>query len=214
MVQNYLSKVFLWMFIGLLVTFSTGVLVAGNANALETIFSSGMYWLIIVAEFITVIVLSARVNKMTPTGAKFGFVLYSFLTGLTFSAVFVVYNITSIISVFLITAVLMLIFSVIGARTNLDLSKFGTYLLMALLGIIIASIINVFVGSEAFDLGLTVLSIIIFLGYIAFDVQKIKEFATNDPDNENLAIYGALQLYLDFINIFLDLLRLIGNNKD
>lgn len=214
MIQNYLSKVFLWMFIGLLVTFSTGVLVAGNANALETVFSSGMYWLIIIAEFITVIVLSARVSKMSPTGAKIGFILYSFLTGLTFSAIFVVYDLMSIISVFLITSVIMLVFSILGARTKIDLSKFGTYLLMALLGVIIASIINVFVGSEAFDLGLTVVCLIVFIIYIAYDVQNIKRFAENVPDNETYAIYGALQLYLDFINIFLDLLRIIGKNKD
>lgn len=214
MIQNYLSKVFLWMCIGLFVTFITGVTVAGNANALETIFSSGAYFLIIIAEFITVIVLSARIRKMSSTDAKFCFLLYSFLTGLTFSSTFVVYDLTSIISVFLITSVIMLVFSIIGARTKTDLTSLGTYLFMAVIGILIASVINIFVGSETFEIGIVILSIIVFIGFIAFDVQKIKRYAAEEPDNENLAIFGALELYLDFINIFIDLLRLFGNSRD
>lgn len=212
--SNFLSKVFLWMFIGLMVTFGTGVLVTGNVQALEFIFSTGGYWFLFIAEFITVIVLSARINKMSTTAAKICFILYSFLSGLTFASVFIVFKVSSIITVFLITAVIMLIFSVLGAKTNLDLSKFGTYLIMILFGIIIASIINIFVGSETFDLVLTIISLIVFIGFIAYDVQKVKRLYESDPSNENLAILGALELYLDFINIFLDLLRLFGNSND
>jgi hypothetical protein len=212
--QNYLSKVFLWMFIGLFITFITGVTVSGNANALETVFSTGGYWIIIIAEFITVIVLSSKITKMSPTGAKLGFIFYSFLSGLTFSSIFVVYKIPYIISIFLITSIVMLIFSVIGAKTKVDLSKFGIYLCMALIGVVIASIINMFVGSEAFDLGITVICLLIFFGFVAYDVQKIKRFYLTDPTNENLAILGALELYLDFINIFIDLLRLFGDSNN
>ncbi len=213
-VSNFLSKVFLWMFIGLMVTFATGVVVSNNVSALEFIFSDGGYWFLVIAEFITVIVLSARMQKMSPTGAKFGFILYSFLTGLTFSAIFVVYNISSIIAVFLITSVIMLIFAILGAKTNIDLSKFGTYLLMALVGIIIAGIINIFAKSGTFDLVLCSISILIFIGYIAYDVQKVKRIYEQNPSADNLAIYGALNLYLDFINIFLDLLRLFGSSSN
>lgn len=212
--SNFLSKVFLWMFIGLMVTFGTGVLVTGNVQALEFIFSTGGYWFLVIAEFITVIVLSARIHKMSPMAAKVCFILYSFLSGLTFSSIFITFKVSSIITVFLITAVIMLIFGLIGARTSIDLSKFGTYLIMILFGIIIASIINIFVGSVNFDIGLTIISLIVFILFIAYDVQKIKRLYLLNPDNENIAIIGALELYLDFINIFLDLLRLFGSNND
>jgi len=212
--SNFLSKVFLWMFIGLMVTFGTGVLVTGNVQALEFIFSTGGYWFLVIAEFITVIVLSARIHKMSSMAAKVCFILYSFLSGLTFSSIFITFKVSSIITVFLITAVIMLIFGLIGARTSIDLSKFGTYLIMILFGIIIASIINIFVGSVNFDIGLTIISLIVFILFIAYDVQKIKRLYLLNPDNENIAIIGALELYLDFINIFLDLLRLFGSNND
>lgn len=211
--SNFLSKVFLWMFIGLFVTFGTGVVVAGNTDALEFIFSSGGYWILIIAEFITVLVLSARLGKMSPTGAKIGFIFYSFLSGLTFSSIFIAFKLSSIIVMFLITSLIMLIFSVLGARTNIDLSKFGTYLIMILIGIIIASIINIFVDSAAFNLGICIVSIIVFMLFIAYDVQKVLRFYAADPSNENLAIMGALELYLDFINIFIDLLRIFGDNN-
>ncbi len=213
-VSNFLSKVFLWMFIGLMVTFATGVVVSNSIDALEFVFSGGGYWILVIAEFVTVVVLTARMQKMSPTGAKFGFIFYSFLTGLTFSAVFVVYKITSILAVFLITAVIMFVFAIIGAKTKMDLSKFGTYLLMALLGIIIAGIINIFVDNGTFNLVLCSISILVFVGYIAYDVQKVKSMYEQNLSAENLAIYGALNLYLDFINIFLDLLRLFGSSDN
>jgi len=197
-----------------MVTFGTGVLVTGNVQALEFIFSTGGYWFLVIADFITVIVLSARIHKMSSMAAKVCFILYSFLSGLTFSSIFITFKVSSIITVFLITAVIMLIFGLIGARTSIDLSKFGTYLIMILFGIIIASIINIFVGSVNFDIGLTIISLIVFILFIAYDVQKIKRLYLLNPDNENIAIIGALELYLDFINIFLDLLRLFGSNND
>lgn len=212
--SNFLSKVFLWMFIGLMVTFSTGVLVSGNAQALEFVFSTGGLWILIIAELITVFVLSARIHKMTPIGARFGFILYSFLSGLTFSSVFIAFKVGSIITVFLITAIIMLIFSILGARTKIDLSKLGTYLTMMLIGVIIASIINIFVSNGTFNLVLCIISTVIFIGYIAYDIQKIKYLYMQNPNNENLAVLGALELYLDFINIFLNLLSIFGENNN
>jgi len=211
--SHFLSKVFLWMFIGLMVTFGTGVIVSSNVEALEFVFSTGGYWFLIIAEFITVLVLSTRLHKMSPTGAKIGFILYAFLSGLTFSSIFVVFKVSSIIAVFLITSLIMLIFSIIGAKTNIDLTKIGTYLMMILLGVFIASIISIFVQNEAFNLGICIVSLIVFIGFIAYDVQKVKRLYENDPTNDNLAIYGALELYLDFINIFIDLINLFGDNK-
>ena len=211
--KNVFSKVFMWMFIGLAITFGIGYYVSINPNMLFNVFGS-YYWLLVIAELVVVIWLSARIRKMKPTTAKILFCAYSFLTGLTFSSIFVVYEISSIIYVFGITALLFLIFALIGYFTKIDLTKIGVYLFMALLGVIICSIINIFVGSETFDLGITIVCLIVFIIYIAYDMQIIKRNLYLIPEEDNLAIYGALQLYLDFINIFLRLLQLFGRSRD
>ncbi len=210
--KNY-SKVFMWMFIGLLVTFATGFFVSTNENMLVSIFSSGMYFILVIAELATVIFLSARLHKMSETTAKIAFILYAFLTGLTFSSIFVVYELTSIMYVFLVCSIIFGVFAVIGATTNIDLSKIGTILLMLLFGIIICTLLNMFIGSESFDLAICIVGLIVFMIYVAYDMQKIKELETI-YDGDKLAIIGALELYLDFINIFLRLLQLFAKNKD
>ena len=149
---------------------------------------------------------------MKPLTAKIMFLLYSVVTGLTFASVFVVYDITSIIYVFLATALIMLVFAALGYFTKLDLTKLSTFLFMAIIGILIMSIINMFIGNEQLSLGICIISVLVFIVYIAFDVQKVKQlYEQNVLPEDNLAIYGALQLYLDFINIFLDLLRIFGD---
>jgi len=207
------SKIFFWMFIGLAITFATGYYVSINENMLYNVFSK-YYIFLIIAEIVVVIWLSAKIRKMKPTTAKVLFCLYSFITGLTFSSIFVVYKMTSIISVFGITALIFLIFALIGYFTKLDLTKLSTYLFMGLIGVIICSLINMFVGSSTFDLGITIVALIIFIAYIAYDIQVIKRNLYQISEEDNLAIYGALQLYLDFINIFLRLLQLFGKSND
>lgn len=207
------SKVFMWMFIGLAITFGVGYYVSLHSNMLYNIFS-GLYFFLAIAEIIVVIVLSARIRKLKPTTAKVLFCVYSFLTGLTFSSIFVVYNMMSIMYVFGITSMIFLIFAAIGYYTKIDLTKIGVYLFMILLGVIICSIINIFVGSAKFDFALTVLCLIVFIIYIAYDIQVLKRNMYMIENEDNLAIYSALQLYLDFINIFLRLLQLFGRNRD
>lgn len=207
------SKIFFWMFIGLAITFGIGYYVSLNGNMLYNVFSK-YYIFLVIAEIVVVIWLSARIRKMSPTTAKILFCLYSFLTGLTFSSIFVLYQITSIISIFGITAIIFLIFALIGYFTKIDLTKLGVYLFMGLLGVIICSIINMFVKSGTFDLTLTIIALIIFIAYIAYDIQIIKRNLYTFEEQDNLAIFGALQLYLDFINIFLRLLQLFGRNRD
>ena len=207
------SKVFMWMFIGLAITFGVGYYVSINPNMIFNVFGS-YYWFLIITEIVVVIWLSARIRKMKPMTAKILFCVYSLLTGLTFSSIFLVYEITSIIYVFGITALIFLVFALIGYFTKIDLTKIGVYLFMALLGVIICSLINMFVGSETFDFGLTIICLIIFIIYIAYDMQIIKRNLYLIPEEDNLAIYGALQLYLDFINIFLRLLQLFGRSND
>ena len=207
------SKIFFWMFIGLAITFGIGYYVSLNGNMLYNVFSK-YYIFLVIAEIAVVIWLSARIRKMSPTTAKILFCLYSFLTGLTFSSIFVLYQITSIISIFGITSLIFLIFALIGYFTKIDLTKLGVYLFMGLLGVIICSIINMFVKSGTFDLTLTIIALIIFIIYIAYDIQIIKRNLYTFEEQDNLAIFGALQLYLDFINIFLRLLQLFGRNRD
>ena len=207
------SKVFLWLFIGLLVTFATGLYTATNQSALNVIFGKGFYFILVIVELALAVFLAARIRKMQPTTAKVCYLLYTFFTGLTFASLFVVYKLTSIIMVFGITAVLFLIFAIIGKVTKVDLSKLGTYLFMMLIAIIICTIINIFLGNSTFDIFITIISIVVFLGYIAYDVQKIQRLQ-GFIDDENLAVIGAFELYLDFINVFIDLLRLFGESRD
>jgi len=174
------------------------------------IFKGGTYLLLAIVEIVLVIVLAARIQKLNPTTAKILFILYSFVTGLTFGSIFVVYKLSAIMLVFLITSIMFGLFALIGAFTSIDLTKLGTILLMALIGVILCAIINIFLHNSTFDMVISCLSVLIFLGFVAYDMQKIKIWSEN-MDEDRLAILGALELYIDFINIFLDLLKLFGN---
>ena len=211
--NNVLSKVFTWMFIGLLITFMTGYYISLNEIALAKILSGYTYLFIAIIEFALVIYLSARITKMNPTTARICFLLYSFITGITFGSIFIVYEITSIIYTFLITAVTFGLCALVGKTTKLDLTKIGSYLIIGLFGVIICSIVNIFLKSSGFEMLLSVITVIIFLGLTAYDVQKIQRLEGIIPE-ENLPIYGALELYLDFINIFIELLKLFGKARD
>lgn len=206
------TKVFMWMFIGLLITFGTGYYISLNSNMFYNVFSKYYIFLAII-EIGVAIFLSVRIRKMNPMTAKILYLLYTFLTGLTFSAIFVAYKVTSIIFVFGISALIFGIFAAIGYFTKLDLSKIGIYLLMILIGIILCSIINIFIKSETFNLALVIVCLILFIIYVAYDIQVIKRNMYGIPDEENLAIYGAFQLYIDFINIFIRLLQLFGDRN-
>ena len=211
--NKLISKTFLWMFIGLAITFGVGYCVSCNENMLFNLFSGYKWLVLIIAEFGLVIALSAFINKLSPMVAKVLFCVYALVTGLTFSAIFVVYQLGSIIYVFGITGVVFLIFALLGYYTKLDLSKFGTYLLMGLIAIIIASLINMFIGSSSLEFAITIIGLLIFVGYVAYDINMLKN-KVYDMDSENLSIYWALQLYLDFINLFIRLLRLLGKQKN
>ena len=208
------SKVFFWMFIGLLVTFVTGYVCSSNIDILEFIYGSNInYLILIIIELGLAIFLAAKLESMNPIVAKVSFILYTFFSGVTFSSIFVIYELGSILWIFLASAVLFLVFAIIGHTTKIDLTKFGSLLAMILFGIIICMVINIFLGSEQFEIIISCFSVAVFLGYIAYDIQKIKKLDNVYPE-ENLAIYGAFQLYLDFINVLIDLLRLFGIEND
>ena len=207
------SKMFAWLFAGIFLSFGVAMFVIKNDDLVLKLYSSSIYYFIIIAELITVIVFSRRIYKMSFIGAILTYLLYSVLTGLTLSAIFIIYDITSIIYAFGVTSGLLLIFALIGYFTKLDLTKISTYLFMALIGLIICEIINIFIGSESFNFILLILGVIIFIGYIAFDVQRIKENVYG-LDDDKLPIMGALELYMDFINLFIRLLELFGKRRD
>ena len=212
MENKLIAKSFLWMFVGLLITFATGIVVASSERMLTTVFSGWTYLILVVAELVIVFYLSARVLKMSKTAARIWFIIYSFVSGLTFSSVFVTYEVTSVIYVFAISAALFGIFGLIGYKTKFDLTKIGTYLLMALFAMILCMLVNMFIGSGTFDLIISIVCVLLFLGITAYDVQKIKKLSDTNLPEDSLAIIGALELYLDFINIFLHLLSIVGDS--
>ena len=213
--NKILSKSFLWMAIGLLVTFVTGYSISLNEQMLLNIFGGSGYIIFIIIEFVLVIFLSVRIMKMNPTTAKICFLLYSFISGLTFSSIFVIFEMQSIIYIFLITALLFGIMAYTGRFLNVDLTKIGTYLFIALIAAIVVSLINVlFIHSSSLELIISIAIILIFLGITAYDVQKIVRLTNQGLPEDNIAIYGALELYLDFINLFIRLLSLFGKGRD
>ncbi|MDD2377459.1 MAG: Bax inhibitor-1/YccA family protein [Bacilli bacterium] len=207
-------KIFSWMFIGLLFTFGTALYVSTQENMLYNIFSTGTYWFIIITELALVFILSARAPKMNFFTASVMFVIYSIVSGLTFSIIFVAFEISSIILIFAITAGVFALFALIGFTTNLDLSKISTILFMGLIGLVLATVVNMFLNNEMFDIILSWFGIIVFIGFIAYDIQKIKRMIPLIQNQNSIAIVGALQLYLDFINIFIRLLSLFGKTRD
>ena len=215
--ENLKSKalpgVFGYMFLGLLITFVTAYVVSFNSNMSENIY--GKYYIVLViAELAIAIFLNMRIHKLSNTTATCLYLFYTFLTGLTLSFVFLAYEISSIVYIFLATSVIFCIFALIGKYTKLDLSKFSTYFFMIILGILVVSLINIFLANNTINLVLAILGIVVFVGFVAYDVQKIIKNDELYSENKNFAIIGAFSLYLDFINIFLDLLDLFGKSKD
>lgn len=213
MQNKIFTKIYSWMFLGLLISFITGYYVSTNENMLYNIFQTGTYWILAIIEIVVVIWLSAGIRKMNIVTARTLYILYSILTGLTLSTIFLAYKIESIIYVFGFTSLIFLVMALLGKTTKLDLTKLGTILFAGLLGIVIASLINIFIGSQTFDLMLCIIGIVIFTAYIAYDVNKIK-YTLEYLEEDKAAIIGAFELYLDFINLFIRLLRLLGKRDD
>ena len=214
MKDNLISKTFLWMCFGLLVTFATGYFVSTSEVMLNNIYNGPGYIIFVIVELVLVFVLSARVMKMKPTTAKVSFLLYSFVSGLTFASIFIYYAVSSIIYIFLAAAITFAIMALIGYTTKLDLTKMGSYLLFALIAAIIVSLVNIFLNNSMIYLIVSIVCVLIFIGITAYDVQKIKNLENSGLPEENLAIYGALDLYLDFINLFIHLLSIFGRRDN
>ena len=214
-----MRKVYLWMTLALMITGITAAGVANSPNILALIYSSQVVmWGIIIAEFGFVIYISARLEKLSLSTATTLFALYSILNGVMLSSIFLLYSTAIISKVFFITAGTFGVTALYGYATKKDLSSLGNILFMALIGLVIATVVNVFMKSAMFDLILSYIGVIIFVGLTAWDSQKIKHMmmVQQDADEsaQKLALIGALSLYLDFINLFLYLLRIFGRSND
>lgn len=214
-----MRKVYLWMTLALMITGITAAGVANSPNILALIYSSqAVMWGIIIAEFGLVIYISARLEKLSLSTATTLFALYSILNGVMLSSIFLLYSTAIISKVFFITAGTFGVTALYGYATKKDLSSLGNILFMALIGLVIATVVNVFMKSAMFDLILSYIGVIIFVGLTAWDSQKIKHMmmVQQDADEsaQKLALIGALSLYLDFINLFLYLLRIFGRSND
>jgi hypothetical protein len=216
--RKFLLNVYNWMAMGLALTAVIAYGVSTSETLLSAIFSNPiLFWGIIILQFGVVIALSAAINKMPVLLAIGAFFLYAALTGLTLSSIFVLYTSSSIASTFLICALMFGSVSVFGYITKMDLSRFGTFMFMGLIGIVIASVVNIFLKSTMMYWIISYAGVVIFVGLTAWDTQKLKrmseEVSFESDQGKKVAVLGALTLYLDFINMFLFLLRIMGSKK-
>ena len=214
---EFIRRVYNWMALGLGVTAITA-LFAINSGLISSLLSPGVMLVLILAELGLVIALSAAIGRLQSSTALLMFFAYSFLNGLTLSVIFLVYTKASIASTFFVTAGTFAAMSLYGYTTRRDLTSMGSFLMMGLIGIIIASFVNFFFRSPAFYWLITYAGIAVFVGLTAYDAQKIKEMAyagfAGSEEERKGAVIGALRLYLDFINLFLLLLRIFGRRND
>lgn len=215
--STVMRKVYGRMFFALVVTALTALYVASSPTLLATILGSrGIFFGLIIAELAVVFVVSGMLHKISSTTAVLLFYLYAILNGVVFSSIFVVYELGSIAYTFFITAGVFGAMTVYGLVTKNDMTKFGSYCMMALFGLIIATVVNIFVASSTLDWIISFVGVALFIGLTAWDTQKIKNAAYEVEPSQmgKLATIGALSLYLDFINLFLYLLRFFGRSND
>ena len=217
-VRPLLRSVYLWMTLGLLITAVVAFAIADYApHLLENVL---LVWGILIAQLILVVVLASAIWRLSFGAAALIFVLYAGLTGISLSGIVLYYDLGTLAQAFFSAAALFVVMSIVGFTTKVDLTKLGTYLIIGLFGIIIAMIINFFFRSNTFDYIISIIGVIIFTGLTAYDTQKISRLAS-DPRIEGegsqlagkLSILGALMLYLDFLNLFLFLLRIFGRSS-
>ena len=213
-----MRKVYVWMTLALALTGFTAYGVATSPGALQMIYGNSMtMWVLIIAELAIVFGVTAAINRISLTTATLMFILYSVINGAMLSSIFLVYSQSSIATVFFITAGTFGAMALIGYTTKADLTSIGKMLFMALIGLIIATLVNMFLKSSGMTLILSYVGVIIFVGLTAYDSQKIKQMLLQAPDageaSQKLALLGSLTLYLDFINLFIYLLRIFGRRE-
>lgn len=218
-VQPFMAQVYGWMTCGLLLTAFVAWYASRTPMLLQFIFSSQItFFGLIIAQLALVFVISGMINRLSGAVATSLFMLYSALTGLTLASIFIVYTASSIASTFVVTAGMFGAMTLYGYTTKRDLSSFGNLLFMALIGIVLASLVNIWLKSTALMWAVTYIGVLLFVGLTAYDTQKLKNMGAqlsleNKDQFRKYSIIGALSLYLDFINMFLMLLRIFGNRR-
>jgi FtsH-binding integral membrane protein len=216
-VTAFLSKVYGWMFLGLLLTAGTAVVVASSPALIETlILNRILFWGLLIAQLGVVFYLSARVNKVSPVTAAVLFMLYSGMVGITSSVIFLIYTGASIVSAFVITGGMFGAMAVFGSLTKRSLAGVGQFMFMGLIGLILASVVSIFWFNDVLMFVINVVGVLVFTGLTAWDAQRLKQMAVALPDGRvgSYAVVGALSLYLDFINLFFFILRLMGGRRN
>jgi FtsH-binding integral membrane protein len=217
--RAHMNKVYGLMSVAMLITAGVAWAVGTNATMVQAIFMTPLKWVVMFAPVIMVMVFSAMLNRLSVAAAQLFFYVYAAAVGLSLAFIFAVYTQTSIAQTFLVTAIAFAGLSLYGYTTKKDLSGMGTFLMMGLIGLIVASIVNIFLASSAMAFAISVIGVLIFAGLTAFDTQTIKNTYLQHAqmgDSEWLgksAILGALNLYLDFINMFMFLLQFLGNRE-
>lgn len=215
--SSVMKRVYLKMTLGLLVTAFISLFCAGSHSYISFMTSNTwFFWGLFIAEIVLVMVISGGINKLSSTVATLLFFVFAAVNGLALAPIFLVYTMTSIAKTFFICAGTFGAMSIYGYFTTQDLTKWGNFLFYALIGLIIASVVNIFTHSSTLDWIISIAGVLIFVGLTAWDTQKIKQMAEYTPTDRvgHPATIGALSLYLDFINLFLYLLRFFGNNRD
>lgn len=221
LVNGFIRSVYNWMAIGLGLTGLAAFYVANSEAMLRLIFGNQLIFFgLVIAELALVFTISSRVHKMQASTGTALFILYSVLNGVTLSSIFIVYTRSSITSVFFICAATFVACSIYGMTTKRDLTSLGGFMVMGLIGIIIASLVNMFVRSAGMGMIISYIGVLVFVGLTAYDTQKLKTMALTQPEGLDAgvirkgAILGALSLYLDFINLFLMLLHIFGGSRE
>jgi hypothetical protein len=219
-VNSFIRSVYNWMAVGLGLTGLVAFYVAHSPALLKLVFGNQLLFFgLIIGELGLVFYLSARIQKIQASTATMLFVLYAALNGVTLSSIFLIYTGASIVSTFFVCAATFVAISIYGMVTHRDLTSVGNFMVMGLFGIIIASVINMFIRSSAMSMIISYVGVIVFVGLTAYDTQQLKTMALTQPDDIGAgavrkgAIIGALKLYLDFINLFLMLLQIMGNRE-
>ena len=219
MVSTLFKSLYMQMAAALTITGLTAYFLSQSATFWEMLATNpSSIWILAIAQIALVVWLSARVMRMSMGMATTLFIIYSVLTGVTLSSIFMIFSIGTIATTFFVTAGTFFTMSLIGYVTRMDLSRIGNLLYMMLIGLIIATVVNIFVASSTLYWVITYVGVIVFVGLIAWDTQKIRnifiEHGTADENGQKLALLGALILYLDFINLFIYLLRIFGGNRE
>jgi FtsH-binding integral membrane protein len=225
--KTFIARVFSWMFLGLIITGLTSYLFATDASLTSIMYvprltggvsMTTMGYIAMFAPIGLVLLMGAGFNRLSYGAMAIAFIAYSLLTGMSLSVIFFVYTASSIYQVFFITAGMFGLMAFLGYTTNTDLTKFGSLLIMLLFGVIIASVVNIFTHSAGLNYIISFACVAIFTGLTAYDVQKLKNIgaqvgSTGDATMGKMAVFGALSLYLDFINLFISLLSIMGKRK-